>query len=201
MNAHPALKASMRIVYWLPIPTFLVKNFGTVMTVTGTSMQPTLNPYSSPGKDIVFFDRFSISSGNWQREDIVAFKSPIDSKTLLVKRIIALEGDTVKTRSPYPDEDVLIPPGHAWVEGDEPYRSEDSNIFGPLPLALLDSKLTYILWPHARSGPIRQPSLPVMKRGAHQGPLWRHEMAEYQRVQSRKARVIMAPSTSGHANE
>ena len=44
-------------------------------------------------------------------------RSPIDPKILLVKRIVALEGDTVKTLPPYPDAVVTIPPGHVWVEG------------------------------------------------------------------------------------
>jgi signal peptidase I len=44
-------------------------------------------------------------------------RSPIDPKILLVKRIVALEGDIVKTLPPYPDTEVTIPPGHVWLEG------------------------------------------------------------------------------------
>jgi signal peptidase I len=44
-------------------------------------------------------------------------RSPIDPKILLVKRVVALEGDIVKTLPPYPDKEVMIPPGHVWVEG------------------------------------------------------------------------------------
>jgi mitochondrial inner membrane protease subunit 2 len=86
----------------------------------------------------VLFDRFTIGfRGRWDREDIVALKyvfrspharflcvftyllirSPIDPKIFLVKRIVALEGDIVKTLPPYPDTEVTIPPGHVWVEG------------------------------------------------------------------------------------
>jgi len=110
-----------------------------------------------------------------------------------VKRIVALEGDIVKTLPPYPDTEVTIPPGHVWVEGDESFHTEDSNIFGPIPLALINAKLTYIIWPLDRSGPLRQPSLPVAKQGVPQGPIWRHEMAAFERARSRQARVTRAP--------
>jgi inner membrane protease subunit 2 len=36
---------------------------------------------------------------------------------MLVKRILAMEGDIVKTLPPYPDREVHIPQGHVWVEG------------------------------------------------------------------------------------
>jgi len=60
----------------------------------------------------------------------------------------------VKTLPPYPDTEVIIPEGHGWLEGDAPFNSEDSNHFGPVPLALIDSKLTCVLWPLDRAGTI-----------------------------------------------
>ena len=36
---------------------------------------------------------------------------------MLVKRILALEGDIVKTLPPYPDQEIVVPQGHVWVEG------------------------------------------------------------------------------------
>lgn len=36
---------------------------------------------------------------------------------MLIKRIIALPGDTVKALQPWPDAVVTIPQGHMWVEG------------------------------------------------------------------------------------
>jgi len=185
------LKQSIRTVYFvLPIPIVFVTYIGVPMYVTGRSMQPTLNPDSSGRRDIVYFDRFSIKFwGSCDKEDVVALRSPTNPKQLLVKRIIALAGDTVKTLPPYPDAEVTIPPGHVWVEGDESYRTEDSNRFGPVPFGLLDSKLTYIIWPLDRSGPLKPPALPKKKLGEPRGPQWRFQMAEYERAQSRRARV------------
>jgi len=194
VSKRPMLKQTLHALYWLPIPIVLVQYFVTFKTVNGRSMQPTLNPDSSTWRDVVLFDRFSIALGRWHREDIVALKSPINPKILLVKRIVALAGDIVTTLPPYPDKEVTIPPGHVWVEGDESFHTEDSNLFGPVPLALIDSKLTYILWPLDRSGPLRRPSLPITKQGVPRGYMWRYEMAEFERAEARKARVKRAPA-------
>jgi inner membrane protease subunit 2 len=43
-------------------------------------------------------------------------RDPI-TQELIVKRIIALEEDTVQTLPPYPDANVIIPEGHVWIEG------------------------------------------------------------------------------------
>ena len=74
----------------------------------------------------------------------------VNSFVLVTKRIIALEGDIVRTLHPWKDKTVRVPQGHAWVEGDEPIRSRDSNTFGPLPLGLVDGRIDAVLWPHWR---------------------------------------------------
>lgn len=43
--------------------------------------------------------------------------SPENPNRMLVKRILALEGDVVKTLPPYPDKEIVVPQGHVWVEG------------------------------------------------------------------------------------
>lgn len=64
---------------------------------------------------------------------------------LATKRIVALEGDIVRTLPPWKDKTVRVPQGHAWLEGDEPLRSRDSNTFGPLPIGLINGKIEAIL--------------------------------------------------------
>lgn len=46
------------------------------------------------------------------------FSDPIDSRKMVVKRIVAVAGDAIKTLPPYPDAEVVIPEGHVWVEGE-----------------------------------------------------------------------------------
>ena len=53
----------------------------------------------------------------------------------MIKRIIALQGDTVITKSPYPFPKETVPEGHVWVEGEHPEgtrHSNDSNLYGPV---------------------------------------------------------------------
>ena len=45
------------------------------------------------------------------------FRSPQDPRRILIKRVIAIEGDTIQTLPPYPDAFVTIPNGNVWVEG------------------------------------------------------------------------------------
>jgi len=121
--------------------------------VGGRSMQPSLNPNESSWRDMVVSN--CILKYNVKRGDIVSLRSPIDPSTNLVKRVIALEGDTVQTLVPYYKETVVIPKGKIWVEGDERFHSEDSNHFGPVPLGLVRSKIAFVIWPPSRIGLIK----------------------------------------------
>lgn len=189
-TSNPALKWSQTILFWLPTGIVFTKYGYTMKLVTGRSMQPTLNPDESQWRDLVIFDRLSVGTlHRYEREDVVALRSPHALGQLLVKRIIALPGDIVKTLPPYPDKEVVIPQGHVWVEGDESFHTEDSNHFGPVPLALIDSKLAFIIWPWDRRGPLRRPLSTVNKK--IQGPTWRVEQAELERERRRRARVTV----------
>lgn len=58
---------------------------------------------------------------------------------MAIKRVVALEGDTVITKAPYPFATEKVPPGHVWVEGDHPESdrwSNDSNHYGPVSATL-----------------------------------------------------------------
>ncbi|KZT12811.1 LexA/Signal peptidase [Laetiporus sulphureus 93-53] len=186
---HRNVRRTLSALIWLPSAIIFTQYFYTVKSVRGRSMQPTLNPDWSQWRDIVVFDRFAIRiKHQFDRGDVVALLSPSDSK-LIVKRIVALEGDTIKTLPPYPDAEVRVPKGHVWVEGDEPFHSEDSNTFGPVPLALIDSKLSFVVWPLDRYGPLRKPSAPDPK--APRTPAWRLEKSASDHEQWRCSRVTI----------
>ncbi|RDX55736.1 LexA/Signal peptidase [Lentinus brumalis] len=192
---RPTIHWLLSALVWLPLGLFVTDCIANVKSIRGRSMQPTLNPDDSQWRDVVLFNRFAVRIlHKYNRGDIVALKSPVDSK-LIVKRIIALEGDVVRTLPPYPDAEVRIPPGHAWVEGDEPFRTEDSNRFGPIPLGLVESKLSYIIWPLSRMGPLGQPVIarPDARRGS---PDWRKSQADLEREKWRNSRVTLAPESS-----
>ncbi|KAI9513200.1 peptidase S24/S26A/S26B/S26C [Russula earlei] len=152
-TTRPFVRRVQSALYWLPTLIVFTQVGCTVRTVTGNSMQPTLNPDLSRPRDVAIFNRWSVViERRYERGDIVAFRSPREHGKLLVKRLIALPGDKVKTLPPHPETEVTIPAGHGWLEGDAPFNSEDSNHFGPVPLALIDSKLTWVFWPVDRAG-------------------------------------------------
>lgn len=183
----PPLKWMLRALYWSPLGMAFMHYGWTIKYVSGRSMQPTLNPDSSPGRDLVLFDRISTKIRHeYNRDDVVAIRSPINPRLMLVKRIIALPGDTVKTLPPYPNKECVVQPGHVWVEGDEPFRSEDSNWFGPISQGLIESKLVYILLPWDRLGPLNG----VLERTPQRGRNWSAQSAEIERKKRRDARVI-----------
>ena len=77
---------------------------------------------------------------------------------MVVKRIIALEGDEVSTRSPpYPFAKEVVPTGMVWVEGDnlEGRKSYDSNDYGPISKSLIVGQLRAVVWPWRVAGWIR----------------------------------------------
>ncbi|EJD48554.1 LexA/Signal peptidase, partial [Auricularia subglabra TFB-10046 SS5] len=141
--------------------------------------KPLFNPDSSTSRDIVLFHRFP--EPPLKRGEVVFLKSPTDPNVLLVKRVIALEGDTVQPLPRYPEPLVRVPPFHVWVEGDEP-RGRDSNSFGPVSMALIQGRAVGIVWPLSRFG-----SLPV---GADTGDPWSIPSRLAARERSRATRVV-----------
>jgi len=112
-------------------------------------MTPTFNPVGSRHSDrvLMFKPAGFFGSDGFSRGDIVALSSPTTKGKTIVKRLIAMEGDwVIDHKGKY----VHIPKGHCWVEGDNEKVSIDSNHFGPVPLALIDSKIICSFWPEFR---------------------------------------------------
>ncbi|XP_063094825.1 mitochondrial inner membrane protease subunit 2 isoform X2 [Cavia porcellus] len=79
----------------------------------------------------------------------IILKSPKNPEQKIIKRVIALEGDIIRTIG-HKNRYVKVPRGHIWVEGDHHGHSFDSNSFGPVSLGLLHAHATHILWPPKR---------------------------------------------------
>ena len=67
------------------------------------------------------------------RGDLLVYTSPKDPEEYLIKRLIAAEGDVIRTEGRYSQAVVRVPPGHVWVEGDNWDNSVDSNKYGTVP--------------------------------------------------------------------
>ncbi|CAN1276806.1 Mitochondrial inner membrane protease subunit 2 [Linum perenne] len=102
-----------------------------VVPVRGQSMSPTFNPESN-ADDRVLVEKLCLRRYTFSVGDVIVFRSPVDHKEKLVKRIIGLPGDWVGT--PHTYDVVKVPEGHCWVEGDNVIPSMDSRSFGPVML-------------------------------------------------------------------
>ena len=114
--------------------------------------------------------------GTPQAGDVITFTSPLNSDTLLVKRVIATAGQTVDLRdgAVYIDGQLMdepytegkptysladrngaviqnypytVPAGPIFVMGDNRTNSLDSRYFGPVAVSTVTSKAMFIFWP------------------------------------------------------
>lgn len=121
--------------------------------------------------------------------DVIVWREPRTRKPMSVKRIIGMEGDTVHrfgehvqiykddpnwgiTDDPSmhdydPDGErdltrtVVIPPGHVWVEGDNPPFSKDSRHYGPLTKEWIRGRIVARIWPPGAPQLTRERSDPI----------------------------------------
>jgi len=196
-----------------------------VITIRGSSMQPTFNPESSVRRDTVLLNRWVVRVDVGQPTATDAFtvrscRDPTNPDLMITKRILALSGDLVRTLPPYPDTYVRIPPSHAWVEGDEPFRSSDSNHFGPVSLSLVDARVEAVLWPLERARPMggvwqavaeerdgeravegQEDLQRLMGRGVGKGRAWKAVEREMERARARMQRVYVKAGLEGDGGD
>lgn len=143
--------------------TLLTKQFITqVYAISGRSMEPTLHD-----GEMVMIHKLSPSLIGLDRGDLVIFRAPKDANKDLIKRVVALPGDTVEIldnelfvngelvfeeyilQDAYSrDEDRLtVPPDQIYVLGDNRPQSQDSRQFGPVPLRSVRGEVFLRLWP------------------------------------------------------
>jgi signal peptidase I len=142
-----------------------------LMTVQGKSMQPTLQ-----NGDKMFVNRAVYLLSEPNLSDVVILKEPAFSSwsdPFLVKRVVAIAGDTVEIRGgilyrngkqvsePYTDVGVedgdygpdTILKGNVFVMGDNRHlgSSKDSRYFGQVPLQYIVGRAEWIVWPFAQA--------------------------------------------------
>ena len=112
-----------------------------------------------------------------RRGDIVVLDDPTHQVDTLIKRVIAVGGQTVDLKDgrvvvngaalvePYTHRQpsdplpgsmitfpVRVPVGSVWVMGDNRTQSEDSRWFGPVKLSTVHGKAFFVYWPLSRFG-------------------------------------------------
>ena len=133
--------------------------------VPSRSMEPTLYPQ----------DRFiTVKPRKIQRGNIVVFKDPAEPSSFCVKRVIALAGDKVeikngklylnnkiqtetyvRERMVYLFPTKVVPQNHIFVLGDNRNLSDDSSLWGFLPIEYVVGKEVYLYWPLHRRGSLK----------------------------------------------
>lgn len=158
-----AVRSSVVQAFWVPsgsmLPTIQIGDHLFVNKLAYAVNLPLLGPVAK--------------LGDVERGDVVVFVSPVDHETDLIKRVIAVAGDTVEIRDKrlyvnneaVPDTNahfddtnvssvgprdnfgpVTVPPGKFFVLGDNRDRSYDSRFWGFADVSDIKGKATFIYW-------------------------------------------------------
>lgn len=157
--------------------------------VKGVSMDPTFQ-----SGDNIFTSKVTYRLRNYERGDVVVFRSPKNPDIEYIKRVIGIPGDTVIVRSnqvivndrileePYINQPtelwdtgyfkegipVKVPEGSIVVFGDNRPRSSDSREFGPIPMTSVIGQVFYRFTPTQHAGWIKNPFPQFFRTSIHQ---------------------------------
>ena len=123
--------------------------------------------------DRIIVNKFIYKINEPERGDIIVFQYPLDPERDFVKRVIALEGETIEVRDnyvyingkrleePYIQDTMVfnfgpvrVPKDHLFVMGDNRNNSDDSRVWGALHTKYLVGKTVFKYWPPNRIGGI-----------------------------------------------
>lgn len=160
------------LILTLVIRTFVVQAF----KIPSGSMRPTLLE-----GDKLFVNKYVYRFEKPQRGDIIVFKYPEDPKKDFIKRLVAMEGETVEIKDgkivvdgkalddsesfgkfyyynhdPFggPYDKIKVPQNSYYVLGDNSANSTDSRFWGFVPGKNVIGKAIFRWWPLNRIGKI-----------------------------------------------
>lgn len=167
--------------FFLELVIIVAVAIGLAFLITNFVVQPYEIPSGSMEQTIdigdrVFSEKMSYHFGEPKQGDIVTFQDVTNPSRVLIKRVIALEGQTVDLRDgevfvdgvaleePYTNgkqseplkSDIVypytVPAGCMWVMGDNRTNSSDSRAFGAVPLKNVTGRAFFRYWPMDRIG-------------------------------------------------
>ena len=174
-SGNRALLEWIGVIAGALIAAFLIRSFLLgAYVIPSASMYPTL--HDQP-KDRVIVNKLSYKLHDVHRGDVIVFSRPPKEadKTIndLIKRVIALPGETVQGRGgtvfvnggalteSYVNPQcggtadfspVVVPAHELWVMGDNRCNSTDSRVFGPIEENLVVGRAFVRVWPLGHLG-------------------------------------------------
>lgn len=136
--------------------------------VEGTSMMPWLQD-----QERIFVNKFVYNFDEVGRGDVIVFRFPLDPQKSYIKRVVGVEGDVVEivggqlivngqsvpewyVPAEYQDRSshaaVVVPEDSLYVLGDHRNTSNDSRVWGTVPLEFVTGKAVFAYWPLDRFG-------------------------------------------------
>ncbi len=169
-KAGRALREIVETVVPAILIALLINLFiGQATRVDGQSMEPNLH-----SNERLVVEKLTYRFHGPQRFDVVVIRVPSQGNELLIKRVIALPGETVEIRDghvyidgqqlaepeltqptyPLPGHParVTVPPLEVFVMGDNRTHSNDSRMFGPVPIEDIVGRAWMAYWPLADAG-------------------------------------------------
>jgi signal peptidase I len=171
----------LAVVLFFIVQVFVAQPF----QVEQFSMQHTFEP-----GDYVLVDKLTPHWDAYSRGDVIVFNPPVgwetERKAPFIKRVIGTAGDSVEVRDgivhvngvaldePYLYADAagvrqpteadqpawVVAPGELFVMGDHRQMSEDSRVFGPIPLSSVIGRAFVRYWPLGSLGIVQTPGYP-----------------------------------------
>ncbi|MGV8082670.1 MAG: signal peptidase I [Coriobacteriia bacterium] len=170
--------------WWLELVVLLAIAFALAQGIKAFVVQPFVIPTGSMEPtieigDYVVAEKVSYHFNSPKQGDIVVFTDPRGELPVLIKRVIAVGGQTVDVKDgsvlvdgkPLDEQythgkpslldsgtlemPVTVPDGYLWVMGDNRTNSEDSRYFGPIPISTVKAHAVYTYWPIASVGPLK----------------------------------------------
>jgi signal peptidase I len=136
--------------------------------VEGTSMMPWLQD-----QERIFVNKFVYNFDEVGRGDVIVFRFPLDPQKSYIKRVVGVAGDVVQivagqlivngesvdewyVPAEYRDRSnhaaVVVPQDGLYVLGDHRNTSNDSRVWGTVPLEFVTGKAVFAYWPLDRFG-------------------------------------------------
>lgn len=155
------------------VSVLLITYVASAYKIEGNSMQTALYD-----QDRIIISKWSIRTAAIRRYDIVVLRKPDEPRKSIIKRVIGLPGETIEIKKgnifingrqlpePYlkKEKDLMfrsirmkeriIPKDHFFVAGDNRTVSQDSRIFGPVPIQYIYGRTIFRYWPLAKIGKV-----------------------------------------------